>query len=318
MAEEAIWHRLTLEVPRATEEAISGLLIGLGANGVEIEDSADYLTHEAALGEVMPEVTQQEQIHISAYFPATQQLSELKNTLHARLSNLTEIYEGLEVKISDETLAEEDWANGWKQYFKPVRISSILTIVPTWTDYIPKNADEKCIVMDPGMAFGTGTHPTTRLSLYALEACLRGGETVIDVGTGSGVLSIASVLLGAKHVYAYDLDEVAVRVAQENIVLNPGHERISVAANDLLTGLTQKVDVIVANILADILLRLLDDAYALLNDEGTLILSGIIDKKAEEVLGAARDAGFQLETQMQQGEWHCLVLKKTSEELIFG
>ncbi|WP_019774933.1 50S ribosomal protein L11 methyltransferase, partial [Streptococcus sobrinus] len=132
--------------------------------------------------------------------------------------------------------------------------------------------------------FGTGTHPTTKMSLYALEQVLRGGETVLDVGTGSGVLSIASSLLGAKDIYAYDLDNVAVRVAQENIDLNPDMANIHVAAGNLLEGVQQEADVIVANILADILVKLTDDAYRLVKDQGYLILSGIIADKLDLVL----------------------------------
>ncbi|HGD2428850.1 TPA: 50S ribosomal protein L11 methyltransferase, partial [Streptococcus agalactiae] len=166
---------------------------------------------------------------------------------------------------------------------------------------------------DPGMAFGTGTHPTTKMSLFALEQVLRGGETVIDVGTGSGVLSIASSLLGAKDIYAYDLDDVAVRVAQENIDMNPATENIHVAAGDLLKGAHQEADVIVANILADILIHLTDDAYRLVRDGGYLIMSGIISEKWDMVRESAEKAGFFLETHMVQGEWNACVFKKTDD-----
>jgi len=160
-----------------------------------------------------------------------------------------------EIELTRQELAEEDWADNWKKYFEPARITHDLTIVPSWTEY-EATAGEKIIKLDPGMAFGTGTHPTTKMSLFALEQVLRGGETVLDVGTGSGVLSIASSILGAKDIYAYDLDEVAVRVAQENIELNPGMENIHVAPGDLLRGVEIEADVIVANILADILVHL--------------------------------------------------------------
>lgn len=214
-----------------------------------------------------------------------------------------------DIHYDTQELAEQDWAENWKKYYEPTRISHDLTIVPSWTDYEAKTG-EKIIRLDPGMAFGTGTHPTTKMSLFALEQVLRGGETVLDVGTGSGVLSIASSLLGAKSIYAYDLDEVAVRVAQENIDLNAGTENIHVATGNLLQGVDIQADVIVANILADILINMTEDAYRLVKDEGYLIMSGIISEKWEMVRESAEKAGFFLETHMIQGEWNACVFKK--------
>jgi len=242
------WQELKVTVKREGEELVSNLLIELGAQGVAIEDSMDYMGNVDRFGEIFPEVEQQEEIVVTAYYPDTVDIATVEADLQARLAELT-----------DFTLAEEDWADNWKKYYEPARITHDLTIVPSWTDY-EATAGEKIIKLDPGMAFGTGTHPTTKMSLFALEQVLRGGETVLDVGTGSGVLSIASSLLGAKEIFAYDLDDVAVRVAQENIELNPGMENIHVAAGDLLKGVEIEADVIVANILADILIHLTDDA----------------------------------------------------------
>lgn len=164
--------------------------------------------------------------------------------------------------------------------------------MPSWETYQPVHKDEKIITLDPGMAFGTGTHSTTRLTLQALEVALRGGETVLDVGTGSGVLSIASKHFGAKTVQAFDLDEVAVRSAKENMALNPIAADVTVSANNLLAGITVSADVIVANILADIILLLIPDAYRLLKPEGTLIVSGIIEEKKQLVIDKMTEAGF--------------------------
>lgn len=307
------WKELTVHVHREAEEAVSNLLIETGSQGVAISDSADYIGQEDRFGELYPEVEQSEMIAVTAYYPDTMDLEAVKAEIEAGLAELPDfgVATGA-VRIDSQDLAEEDWAENWKKYYEPARITSDLTIVPSWTDY-EATAGEKIIKLDPGMAFGTGTHPTTKMSLFALSQVLRGGETVIDVGTGSGVLSIASSLLGAKEIFAYDLDDVAVRVAQENIDMNPGMENIHVAAGDLLKGVTQEADVIVANILADILIHLTDDAYRLVKDEGYLIMSGIIAEKLDTVLEAAYSAGFFLETHMIQGEWNCVVFKKTDD-----
>lgn len=307
------WQELTITVHREAEEAVSNLLIETGSQGVAIADSADYIGQENRFGELYPDVEQSDMIAITAYYPSSTNLADVTVTINEQLAELASF--GLQVgqvSVDSQELAEEDWADNWKAYYEPARITHDLTIVPSWTDY-EASAGEKVIKLDPGMAFGTGTHPTTKMSLFALEQVLRGGETVIDVGTGSGVLSIASSLLGAKTIYAYDLDDVAVRVAQENIDLNQGTDNIHVAAGDLLKGVGQEADVIVANILADILVLLTEDAYRLVKDQGYLILSGIISEKLDMVLEAAFSAGFFLETHMVQGEWNALVFKKTDD-----
>ena len=307
------WQELTITVSREAEEVVSNILIDLGSQGVAIDDSADYLGQVDQYGELFPEVEQSERVRITGYYPDSVDIEDIAAQANERLAELDGF--GLEtgdIELTRQELAEEDWADNWKKYFEPARITHDLTIVPSWTDY-EVTTGEKVIKLDPGMAFGTGTHPTTKMSLFALEQVLRNGEIVLDVGTGSGVLSIASSLLGAKEIFAYDLDDVAVRVAQENIALNAGTENIHVAAGDLLKGVDIEADVIVANILADILVNLTDDAYRLLKDEGYLIMSGIISEKWDLVRESAETAGFFLETHMIQGEWNACVFKKTKE-----
>lgn len=307
------WQELTVEVLREAEEAASNILIELGSQGVAIDDSADYLGRVGKYGEVFPEVKQMDTVKITAYYPEHVDIDAVEKEVAQRLSALSDFgVNAGDIHYDTQELAEQDWAENWKKYYEPTRISHDLTIVPSWTDYEAKTG-EKIIRLDPGMAFGTGTHPTTKMSLFALEQVLRGGETVLDVGTGSGVLSIASSLLGAKSIYAYDLDEVAVRVAQENIDLNAGTENIHVATGNLLQGVDIQTDVIVANILADILINMTEDAYRLVKDEGYLIMSGIISEKWEMVRESAEKAGFFLETHMIQGEWNACVFKKTDD-----
>ena len=312
------WLEVSVNTHSESVEVVSSILIELGSKGVSIEDPQDYyqLTDEQLewLKVQQKDLYETDTVIVKGYFQPSQWSKDSDVLLHEKLEEI-KVY-GLQtgpLSVQVKEVGEEDWANAWKQYYFPVRVTRFLTVVPSWVDYEKEQDDELLIELDPGLAFGTGTHPTTQLSLTALEQTIRGNESVLDVGTGSGVLSIASKLLGASKVTAFDIDEMATRVAKENIALNPTIGEIEVFENNLLVGVDQKSDLIVANILAEILLQMPEDAYRNLNDDGSLILSGIIESKANEVKEAYEKAGFTLVERMTMREWNCFIMKKDVE-----
>ncbi|WP_414841090.1 50S ribosomal protein L11 methyltransferase [Enterococcus saccharolyticus] len=313
------WNEVKIETASEAVEAIANILMEAGASGVAIEDALDIENFQSdEYGEILDKETitsLKEGAYVAAYFPETIFLPEILPFIREEVAKLPEY--GLAIGKNELTVsevAEENWATAWKKYYHPVHISRYLTIVPSWEEYTPQHADEKIITLDPGMAFGTGTHPTTRLTLQALEVTLRGGETVLDVGTGSGVLSIASKYLGADEVHAFDLDDVAVQAAQENMDLNAIASDVQVSANDLLKGIDTPADIIVANILADIIVLMVPDAWRLLKQEGTLIVSGIIHEKKQMVIDTLEAQGFEVDQVFQQKDWYAIILKKPEED----
>ena len=312
------WLEVSVNTHSESVEVVSSILIELGSKGVSIEDPQDYyqLTDEQLewLKVQQKDLYETDTVIVKGYFQPSQWSKDSDVLLHEKLEEI-KVY-GLQtgpLSVQVKEVGEEDWANAWKQYYFPVRVTRFLTVVPSWVDYEKEQDDELLIELNPGLAFGTRTHPTTQLSLTALEQTIRGNESVLDVGTGSGVLSIASKLLGASKVTAFDIDEMATRVAKENIALNPTIGEIEVYENNLLVGVNQKSDLIVANILAEILLQMPEDAYRNLKDDGSLILSGIIESKANEVKEAYEKAGFTLVERMIMREWNCFIMKKDVE-----
>lgn len=309
------WSELCIHTTNEAIEPISNILHEAGASGVVIEDSEDLdkdrPTDFGEMYELDPIDFPEQGVLLKAYLPMNSFLGETVDQIKQAINNLL-LYD-IDLGTNQITLSEvneEEWATAWKKYYKPVKISEKITITPTWEDYQPVSSDELIIELDPGMAFGTGTHPTTVLSMQALERYLKPNDTVIDVGTGSGVLSIASALLGAQHVSAYDLDEVAVNSARINTKLNKVHDKIQVKQNNLLDHIDEKPDLIVANILAEIILRFEKDAYQLLKPEGIFITSGIIQAKKEQVRQALIDAGFRIIEINQMEDWISIIAQK--------
>lgn len=202
----------------------------------------------------------------------------------------------------------DDWIDVWKKHFRPIHIGGRVVVCPEWIAYEPKEG-EAVVRLDSNMAFGTGEHETTSMCLELLQKYLRAGDTVVDVGCGSGILGIAALLLGAKFAYMTDIDYVAVRSAEHNAALNGVAERAKIALSDLLESAEVRGDVMTANITADILCRLSGSIPVNLKAGGTLILSGIIEPKLAQVIAAYEAVGLRLLEQRQQGEWYALAFR---------
>lgn len=203
----------------------------------------------------------------------------------------------------------DDWIDVWKKHFRPIHIGGRAVVCPEWIPYEPKEG-EIVVKLDSNMAFGTGEHETTSMCLELLQDYLKEGDTVIDVGCGSGILGIAAVKLGAKFAYMTDIDYVAVRSAEHNAALNGVADRVKIALSDLLENAEVRGEVMTANITADILCRLSESIPKNLKEGGTLILSGIIEPKLSQVVGAYEAIGLKLIRQARKGEWFALALKK--------
>ncbi|HWQ79137.1 MAG TPA: 50S ribosomal protein L11 methyltransferase [Anaerovoracaceae bacterium] len=207
------------------------------------------------------------------------------------------------IELVWKTVDDSEWKDNWKEYFKPARITDRIVVKPTWEEYEPA-AGELVIEIDPGMAFGTGAHPTTSLCVKLLEKYITPGEdTVLDVGCGSGILSVASALLGAKEVTAVDIDPVAVEVTNENVELNRLAGKITVSEGDLTKGLSIKADIVAANLMADLVMMLSKDIGAHLKGKSVYISSGILIEKKDQVAAAIKECGFRILDVLEDGEW---------------
>jgi len=213
--------------------------------------------------------------------------------------------QGITHVISSNGCEEEDWLNNWKQYFHPIPIGEKLLIRPTWRD--DYNAKGRVVLnLDPGLAFGTGTHETTRLCLQALEQRVTDTTKILDVGCGSGILAVAALLLGAKTAVGVDIDEMAVKTAQENAQLNNVNEKFTVLSGNLTDKVTGKYNIVVANIVADAIIMLSKDIKEFMYDDSVYIMSGIIDTRLDDVLNAIED-DFHVTEVLNDNGWYCLV-----------
>lgn len=322
-----LWHELTIHTTEEAVEAISNFLHEAGAGGVSIEESGNLnKKRERPYGEWFDQPLNdipEGRAEIKGYFSEDTDIESVLKEVQERTEELAtfDIDTGnptYEKRLVDE----EEWATAWKAYYKPLKVSDTLTIKPVWEEYEAAEG-ERIIELDPGMAFGTGTHPTTALCLRALESIVKGGEDVIDVGTGSGILSIGAIKLGAKRALALDLDPVAVKSAQDNVALNGLSGEITVKESDLLSVLTPgghgasseigvelPVQIVVANILAEIILLFTDDVVQALRPGGLYLASGIYKDKEQAVREGLTAAGLTIRDVHREEDWLAFIAEK--------
>lgn len=304
------WTELCITVRAADTDRAAAVAAMAAPHGLYIEDYRDLeegareIAHSDLIDEeLLARDRTQTRIHLYLEGEAP---AEAAAYLRERLTAETIPFE-----MAESRIREEDWADNWKRYFKPMPVGKRLLIRPTWEAAKPVPGRE-ILSIDPGMAFGTGGHDTTRLVLEALESRIRPGVRFLDVGCGSGILSIAALLLGASSAVGVDIDPLAVRTARENGELNGFAEpRLTVLEGDLVEQVTGQYAVVAANIVADAIIALSRNIPPFLEPGGVYIVSGIIDTREGDVLSALSACGFVVETRLERGGWLCLVCRHT-------
>ena len=302
------WTQIRVGCKISDLNAVSAVM-SMVDNNLMIEDANEIDLMDTCYGELLDEsmVNADRSVGaVSVYVAEERNPAESVAFVKERLDLM-----GIEYELTLSGMKEEDWANSWKKYYKPIRIAHRLMVVPTWEEYEPKEGD-LILKMDPGMAFGTGTHETTRLCATLTEDYMKPGARVLDVGTGSGILAIAASKLGAGEVMAYDIDPVAVRVAQENCDVNDC-TNVTCGISDLLAGVDTKgglYDFVCANIVADIIVRMADDILRYMKPGGLLAVSGIIDTQAERVHEALTRGGLTHVLTRAENDWNAMLFTR--------
>jgi len=290
--------------PQMAADLITDAFYESGLKGVMIDDPG--LEPEEGWGS--DAIGPPESHGVTGYFPDTRQAEKQCRDLEKRLAVL-DLGDAFEYEIAFSHIDEEVWAESWKTYFNPEKITDRIVVKPTWRDYEP-GPDEVVLEIDPGMAFGTGTHPTTAMCVHHIERRLQPGSTFLDIGTGSGILMLAAAAMGAKTLLGTDKDEIAVRIAGENMQQNhidPG--RYGFLVDNLGHGVSGRYDFITANILSEVILILLDTIHEKLRKGGILVCSGVITENEPLVTDKMQTAGYEILEVMTRQEWVSIVCR---------
>ncbi len=303
------WTEITITVPTEQTDDASAIANMTVPYGIYIEDYSDLewgaeeIAHVDLIDdELVARDRSRSIIHIY--------ISECDNANEA-IAFLTERLDaaGIDAKIGSENVNDADWSENWKKYFKAFDIGERLAVCPSWESY--ENTENRTVIqLDPGAAFGTGTHATTSLCMEVLERYVTDSSEILDVGTGSGILAITGALLGAKSAVGVDIDAQSVKTAKENAKRNGVSDKIDFSAGDLVEKISGKYDIVCANIIASVVIRLFDVIGDYMKDDAILIVSGIIDVRAEEVEKSAIEHGFKIVENLTREEWHAYVITK--------
>ncbi len=303
------WTEITVSVPLEYTDTAAAIANMTVPYGIYIEDYSDLETAAVEIAHIDlidEELIKRDRnnsiihIYVSECDNAAESLEFLKERLNAENIPFTAGSVGVE---------DSDWNENWKKYFHTIEIGEKLAVVPSWEEY--ENPDNRTVLsIDPGAAFGTGTHATTSLCLSILDECVVSGVKVLDIGCGSGILAIASVLLGAEKALGVDIDAQSVKTAKENAEINGITDKTEFIVGDLADKVTGKYNIVCANIVADVIIKLLPDVSEFMTDDGILIVSGIIDIRKDDVLAAVSENGFKVEAEAYRENWCAFVLKQ--------
>lgn len=304
------WMQITVLTTTIGSELVSQALIDAGSAGTVIEDKNDVALNQRPEGQwdiIDEEIARRigDDVKVSGFYPMDERANDALAAVRERVSRLTELAPGidlgkLEVKVSG--IDDEDWAENWKKSYKPFRLGEHIVIRPGWEEYDAQPGD-RIITIDPGMAFGTGTHETTGMCVKLVERYVKPGDVCMDIGTGTGILAIAAAHMGAARVLASDIDPMAVRVAKENVEINGFSDKIDCKCGNLLDVAKDKADVITANIIADVIIMLCAPVREFLKPGGVFICSGIAREREDDTINALSAAGYKRLDVRHEGEW---------------
>ena len=303
------WTDISITVKKADADTAEAIATMIANGGIYIEDYSDLEEQVQAIAHI--DLIEQELLEkdrdtviVHMYLSPEEHPAEILAMFQEKLEA-----SGIAYTLSTSGVEQEDWQNGWKKYYHSMEIGRRLAVVPSWETY--ENTDGRAVLkLDPGMAFGTGTHETTNLCLEALDEFVKGGERLLDIGTGSGILAIAALLLGAKSAEGVDIDPMCVRTAGENARLNGVQDQFQVLVGDLSDQAEGRYDIITANIVAAAILSLAPDLPALMGPDTLFIASGIIDQKKDEVIAGLQKVGLQVVDVREKRGWECILARK--------